>query len=240
MPPPLPDLPEPPPQRLSGPRLKEPFCALSHGAGAVLSVAALVPLGAAAARSGTWRAAGLIIFGASLLLLYTASALYHGLRVPPHWQARLQRLDHGAIFVLIAGTYAPFCLGPLWGPWGSRLLLAEYTLAAIGILLALAQRRGSRAADAARLVLYLTMGWAVVAAAGPLHAALPGPGSAWLIAGGIAYTLGAVVFATDRPHLWPGRFSAHDLWHLFVLAGSACHFVAVQGYLAPLLAASGA
>jgi hemolysin III len=221
------------------PGLKEPFCAISHGLGALLSLVALGALVPLAIRSRVWRASSLVVFGVSLVILYSASALYHGLRVRERFEGILQRLDHSAIFILIAGTYAPFCVGPLWGPWGVGLLGVEYALGLAGILLAWRQRSGDVRADAVRVGLYLAMGWAVTVVARPLWPALAGPVGGWLVAGGLAYTVGAIVFAADRPHLWPGRFSAHDLWHIFVLAGSACHFVAIRYFIAPAFATHG-
>ena len=199
--------------------IKEPFCGLSHGIGAVLSVIALIVL-LDLARGRPWHTVAFAIYGVSLILLYTASALYHWLPVGPPHVYRLMRFDHTAIFLLIAGTFAPVCLLALRGPWGWGLLVAEYTLAAIGI----ASLFWPRVPHAWRVVLYLIMGWISLFAMGPLRASLSPAAFAWLIAGGIVYSMGAAIFALDRPHLWPGKFSAHDLWHVFVLGGSACHF----------------
>ena len=200
--------------------IKEPFCGLSHGLGAALSVVGLVVL-LVLARGRPWHTVAFAIYGVSLILLYTASALYHWLPVGPPQVTRLMRLDHTAIFLLIAGTFAPVCLISLRGGWGWGLLAAEYGLAAVGI----ASLLWKRVPHAARVVLYLLMGWISLIAMGPLRAALSPTAFAWLIGGGLVYTAGAVIFAVDRPHLWPGRFSAHDLWHIFVLGGSACHFL---------------
>jgi len=173
---------------------------------------------------------GLTLYGAGLIALYTASALYHSLHVAPRVAALLQRLDHGAIFLLIAGTYAPVCLVTLHGTLGWSLLAAEYTLALVGVVMVLCRLR---LPTVLRVALYLIMGWLALAALGPLSAALPPAGLAWLFAGGVLYTLGTVIFATDRPHLWPGRFSAHDLWHVFVLGGSLCHYILMARFVAP-------
>jgi hemolysin III len=211
--------------------LKEPFCALSHLVGIVLSlVATLVLMVAAAGRPS--HLVGFALFGASLVTLYTASTLYHALRVPRHHVARLRRFDYVAIFLLIAGTFAPVCLVPLRGIWGWSLLAAEYSLALIGILGVMLLR--GRLPEWVRVGLCVCMGWLVLVALAPLRSALPPEALAWLLAGGVIYSLGTVILATDRPHLWPGRFSAHDLWHLFVLGGSACHFVLMVRFIAPL------
>lgn len=163
--------------------------------------------------------AGYLIFGASLVALYTASALYHGVRREAPW---LQRFDHMAIYLLIAGSYAPMALTALRGPWGDGLLAAQGLLAAIGIGANLGLGGGPKWL---RLVLYLVMGWMALAAIGPMRATFPPGALDWLLAGGIAYTVGCVVYAVKRPRLWPAVFGSHELWHLFVLAGSACHFV---------------
>jgi hemolysin III len=201
-------------------------------AGFVLAAAALpVLLWVVLPAGDPWRTGAVTFYALSLALLYGASALYHGVRGPARLLGRLQRLDHVAIFFLIAGTYAPVCLIALRGPVGWGLMAGQAAVGAAGIALAVWGR--TRAHEAVRVALYLVMGWMVALAAGPVRAALPPAGQAWLVAGGVAYTLGAVVFATDRPHLWPGRFSAHDLWHLFVLTGSALHFVFVLRFVAP-------
>lgn len=209
--------------------IKEPFCGLSHFVGVLLSVAALVVL-LVLARGRFWHTTGFAIYGASLILLYTASTLYHTLPVGPPYAGWLQRFDHVAIFVLIAGTYAPVCLVALRGAWGWSLFAAEYTLAGAGIGAVLFGRR--RFPEWVRVGLCVVMGWLIVIALRPLGAVLGTGGMAWLLAGGIAYSAGTVILATDRPHLWPGRFSAHDLWHLFVLAGSACHFILMCRFVA--------
>lgn len=213
-------------------KLREPFCSGSHLLGAVLSVVALIVL-VCLADGRIPHLIGFTLYGASLVALYTASGLYHGVFPAPHAPRRLQRLqrfDHSAIFLLIAGTYAPLCLVTLRGPWGWGLFAAEYTLALVGIVASVGQKR---LPDIARITLYLVMGWLVVAVTPPLRAALPPAGLALLVGGGLTYCAGVVVFATDRPHLWPGRFSAHDLWHVFVMAGSVCHFLLMLFFIVP-------
>lgn len=207
-------------------RLKEPFCALSHYTGAVLSVGALVLLlGAARGRPLPTLAAAL--YGGSLIALYLASALSHTWHAAPRVQTWLSRADYVGIFLLIAGTYAPMCLVSLRGPWGRGLLSVEYGLAVVGI----ANVLFTRTPHWMRVPVYAVMGWLAVVALGPLQRALPPAALHWLFAGGAFYTGGLAILALDRPHLWPGRFSAHDLWHVCVLAGSACHFVLIYLYV---------
>jgi hemolysin III len=209
-------------------RIKEPFCGLSHFAGVIFSLVGMVAL-LVLANGRPWHLVGFSIYGASLIVLYTASTLYHSLPVGPHHVVRLRRVDDSAIFLQIAGTDGPICLGPLRGPWGWSLLVAEYGMALVGIGVVLLYRGLS---DGARMLLYFSMGYLFLIALGPLRQALPPAALGWLLGGGVAYTLGAIILGADRPHLWPGKFSAHDLWHLFVLGGSACHFVLMLRFVA--------
>lgn len=192
---------------------------LTHGLGLVASIAALPVLVIAAARRGdASQVTGGALFGASLVLLYLASTLYHAL--PGDRVKRLLRVaDHSAIYLLIAGTYTPFTLGVLRGPWGWTLFGIVWALALLGILAKCTVGfRYPRLSTA----LYVVMGWLVVVAARPLATELAPAGLAWLIAGGLCYTGGVAFFVTD------GRLRyGHAIWHLFVVAGSACHFVAV-------------
>jgi hemolysin III len=196
---------------------------LSHGIGLALAIIATPILIIAASRSGTaWNIAGVTVFAASMITLYFASTLYHALR---HERAKrfFRMLDHGAIFLLIAGTYTPFTLGILRGPWGWTLFGLVWGLAIVGLTI--------KAVFGARygwlsVVLYLTMGWLVVIAAPEVLHRVPFSGLAWIIAGGIAYTGGVGFYAAHRVRY------AHFAWHLFVIAGTVCHFFAVLWYSA--------
>ena len=194
---------------------------ISHGVGLVAACFAMPFLVASAARrGGTAAAVGATVFAATVVLLYAASMLYHAL--PGRRTKRVFRvIDHSAIFLLIAGTYTPFTLGVLRGGWGWTLLGAIWTLAAAGVV--------AKAVMGIRYpwlstALYLTMGWLVVLAIVPLWARLPIGGWLWLAAGGMAYTAGVVFFAAERVRY------AHFVWHLFVLTGTVCHFLAVLWY----------
>ena len=209
--------------------MKDPFPGLSHWVGFCLSVAGLVVLLVLAAGRA-WHVVGLAVYGASLVILYAASALAHTVRCSPRGEERLTRFDYVAIFLLIAGTYTPLCLVRLRGPWGWGMLAAEWSLAMVGICLVATGRARS---DWRRTILYLCMAWGVgLIGMNAIARALPGAGIAWLLLGGVVYSAGAVVFATDRPHLLPGRFAAHDLWHVLVLLGSACHFIVIFRFVA--------
>lgn len=201
--------------------------AVTHGAGLVASVAALIVLVVAAARRGdAWLVTGCAIYASTLVLLYAASTLYHALSMT---RARrvLQKFDHSAIFLLIAGTYTPFALVNLRGPWGWTLLAIVWSLAIIGVTLKAVF--GPRW-PIASTVLYIAMGWTAVIVMKPLMAHVAPAGVAWLAAGGLAYTGGVAFYAWERL-----RYS-HALWHLFVLGGSVCHFVAVFCYVIPPVA----
>jgi hemolysin III len=195
----------------------------------VFSIAGLVVL-LVLSGGRPWHVVGCAIYGASLILLYLASALAHTVRGSERVDDLLTRLDCMAIFLLIAGTYTPLCLVTFRGPWGWGMLAAEWGMAAVGIGL-LARGRGD--AKLPRTILYLVMAWVVaLVAVVPISRTLPGPAIEWLFAGGAIYSIGAVIFVLDRPHLWPRRFMAHDLWHTLVLAGSACHYVVIARFVA--------
>lgn len=172
------------------------------------------------------------VFGFSLIVLYTASALYHLLPLSPVGIARLRRVDHVAIFVLIAGTYTPFCLLALDGAWRAGLLALIWGLALCGMLLKLFWMGTPRWLSVA---LYLGMGWVALAAAPALFRTIPLGGMVWVLAGGVVYSAGALVYGLKRPNPIPGVIGFHEVWHLFVLMGSACHFWAVLRYVAPLV-----
>ena len=196
----------------------ERFNTLTHLAGAVLALAGSVVLIVLAARGGDpWKIVSVSLYGATLVLLYSFSTLYHGLRGSA--KDLLRKLDHQSIYLLIAGTYTPFCLVTLRGPWGWSLFGVVWGLAALGMLLELRPARGARILP---VVIYVVMGWVVLAALPPLWRALGPAGFAWLLAGGVFYTVGIVFYALGSrlPH-------AHGVWHLFVLAGSAAHYVVI-------------
>ena len=211
-------------------RLREPINGLSHLAGGLLASVGLVVLLATSGGRAD-RLVAFSIFGLSLIALYTASALYHLLPLSPAGIARLRRVDHMMIFVLIAGTYTPFCLLALEGGWRVGLLCLIWSLALCGILLKLFWMDAPRWFS---VILYLGMGWVAVIASPALLRAVPASGMAWVLGGGLVYSAGALIYGLKRPNLVPGVFGFHELWHLFVVAGSACHFWAVLRYIAPL------
>ena len=196
---------------------------VTHGVAAAFAVAAIPLLVVSAVKNGdALHIVSFSIFGASLFLLYMASAVCHAL---PNGKAKevFEILDHCAIYLLIAGTYTPFLLVSLGGAWGWSLFGVIWGLALFGILFK--SIFGIKYPMASNL-LYLVMGWLVVIAIKPMMNSIPSAGLAWLLAGGLAYTFGVVFFVADSK--W--RF-AHFIWHIFVVVGSACHFVAVIAYV---------
>lgn len=199
----------------------EKFNALTHLVGAVFALAGTVVLIVVAARDGDpWKVVSVSIYGATLVFLYSFSTAYHSVRGPA--KDILRRLDHHSIYLLIAGTYTPFCLVTLRGPWGWSLFGVVWGLAALGSL----QEFRQSGARILSVVIYVVMGWAALAALVPLKQALGAAGFGWLAAGGLFYTFGIIFFVLDTR-----LRHAHGVWHLFVLAGSASHYIAILGYV---------
>ena len=197
---------------------------VSHGVGLLCGVfGAPVLIVAATRHGGAANVVGACVFAATVLLLYFASTLYHAV---PHPRAKrlLKKLDHGAIYLLIAGTYTPFTLGVLGGPWGWTLFGLVWTLAIVGVALKAFDRISHPVWSTA---LYLVMGWLALIAAKPMLASVATPGLVLLAAGGLCYTLGVAFFALDSRLRY-----GHFVWHLFVIAGTTCHFFAVLFYAA--------
>jgi hemolysin III len=196
---------------------------VSHGVGLLLALAGFAVLVAASLRRG--EATGIVgatVFATTMVLLYSTSMLFHAF---PHSRTKrvFQVLDHSAIYLLIAGTYTPFTLGVLHGTWGWILFGLVWSMAALGIVLKVV---GGIRYNTVSTFVYIAMGWLVVIAADAVWTLVPKWGIFWLLAGGIAYTLGAVFFLAERIRYF------HFVWHLFVIAGTACHFVAVLRYAA--------
>lgn len=210
-------------------RARDPISCYSHLLGVLLSLAGLLLL-VVQSHGDPWRVVGFSIYGASLILLYSASTTYHWLALSPRGEDLLKRVDHVAIFVLIAGTYTPVCLVTLRGGWGWSVLGLIWTLAVAGAVLKLFFTHFPRRLST---VLYVGMGWVAVVAIVPLLERLPLGGMAWLTIGGMLYTLGAVIYAVERPSLVADVLGFHEIFHLFVLAGSITHFVFMMRYVLP-------
>lgn len=200
----------------------ERFNAWTHLAGAWLAlVGAIVLVVLAAAAGDAWKVVSMSVYGVTLVLLYSVSTLYHSLR--GRAKVILRKLDHLSIYLLIAGSYTPFCLVTLRGAWGWSLFAIVWSLAVIGMLQEIRPRSEARVMS---LVIYALMGWIVLAAVIPLLDALGVAGFAWLAGGGVLYTVGIVFYAYDsRFRHW------HGIWHLFVLGGSMLHYFAVLYYV---------
>ena len=200
----------------------ERFNSISHLIGAAAALAGLVMLVVLASRQGDpWKIVSFSIYGTTLFLLYVFSALYHGL----HGKAKrvFRKLDHHAIYLLIAGTYTPFTLVTLRGGWGWSIFGVSWGLAVLGIVLDSLTKQGRRVLP---IIIYLLMGWLILIALGPLLRALPLTGFVWLLLGGLFYTGGLVFYALDKR-----MRHSHGIWHLFVLAGSLSHYVLMLFYV---------
>ena len=212
--------------------LREPVNSLTHFAGILLSLIGLVTL-LALSKGEVWRTVSFGIYGLSLVTLYTASTLLHALKVGPRLERRLRIFDHAAIFGLIAGTYTPITLvtlQPEYTTWGWTLFGVAWGLALLGIVFKIVWIGAPRLFSTG---LYLLMGWLSVVAAVPILRAMPTGGLLWLAVGGLFYSVGAVVYGLKKPDFYPQIFGYHELWHLFVLAGSFCHFMMMLNYVLP-------
>jgi len=200
----------------------ERFNAWTHLVGALLAVTGATWLLVAAISSGDgWKVTSVAIYGATLVVLYSISTIYHSVR--GRAKDILRKLDHLSIYLLIAGSYTPFCLISLRGPWGWWLFGIVWSLAAVGMLQEIKPRSEARILS---LVIYAVMGWIVIVAIKPLLANLGLAGFLWLAGGGVFYTVGIIFFAFDeRFRHW------HGIWHLFVIAGSLLHFIAILFYV---------
>jgi hemolysin III len=197
---------------------------ITHGVGLALSIAGFVVLLVlAAVRGSAWHIVGCAIYGTTLICVYTASTLYHSI-LRPKFRRILKILDHSAIYLLIAGTYTPFLLVNLRGAWGWSLLGVVWGLTAAGIVFKVWFVDRFQFLSTA---IYIAMGWLALVAVKPLLAAVPIAGFIWLVAGGLLYTIGVLFFAWKRvPY-------NHAIWHIFVMAGSICHFLAVLCSVVP-------
>ena len=206
-------------------KLREPVNSLTHWAGAILALIGLIAL----LIVGWGRPAkiiSLIIYGLSLIFLFSASAIYHMVQVKDRVLQIFRKIDHSAIFVLIAGTYTPFCVNAFSGFWKWGLLSIIWSLALIGIVVKVFYIGAPRWLNTS---IYLIMGWLCLAAIGQMLVVLPVWVISWLIAGGVIYTLGAIVYVTKIFNFFPGKFGFHEIWHIFVMLAAAAQFIAVFG-----------
>lgn len=210
-------------------KIKEPVNSLTHLVGAVLSMIGLILmiLKSVTNQSGV-QLAGALVFGISLLLLYTASTVYHWLNVPEKVGKVLRKLDHSMIYVLIAGTYTPVCLVGLGGKLGWTLFAIVWTLAIAGIVMKMFWM------DAPRWLytsFYVVLGWMAMFFIVPIYKALNAPGFTLLIVGGLFYTVGSVIYAAKPKRIQIAAFGFHEIFHLFILGGSIAHFVMINQFI---------
>lgn len=197
---------------------EEVFNATTHGIGVGLGITALVLMTIFSVRQhDAWKIVSSVLFGSSIILLYLSSTLYHSL-ARTRVQRILKTLDHSSIFILIAGTYTPFCLVSLRGGWGWTLFGFVWGLALLGLFFKLLFVYRFHTLST---IIYLLMGWVIVIAINPLIHDVPFDGLMWLLAGGLCYTIGVIFY------IWKNKAFMHSIWHLFVLAGTICHFFAV-------------
>lgn len=208
-----------------------PWSAITHGAGALLAVlgTVLLLLRTWSAGGSGWHYVSFSLYGVSMIGLYTASTLYHCVNTTVKGRVALRKYDHASIYFLIAGTYAPICLVPLRGPWGWSLFGIIWGLALMGLVLSLLWINAPRRVTSG---IYLFMGWIAVAAICPLIRTLPLQGLFWLLLGGVLYTIGGVLYALK----WPGRnnprFGCHEIFHVFIVLGSICHYLLMYRVIA--------
>jgi hemolysin III len=201
---------------------REPVNAISHMAGALGSIVGLTLMVVfAAMRADVWHVVSFSIFGTSLILMYTSSFLYHGLRISDQALLVFRRIDHIMIFIVIAGSYTPLCLVPLRGPWGWSLFGTVWGIALVGIFIKIFFMNVHRWIST---LIYLIMGWLCMVAIYPLVKTLEPICLFWLAMGGLFYSIGALVYGLKKPNPIPDIFGFHEIWHLFVILGSACHF----------------
>jgi hemolysin III len=209
-------------------KLREPVNGLTHlfaAAGSFTGLIFLLVLG----RDDTQRLISLLIYGSSLTLMFSASAAYHLIWKGPRLNGLLRRFDHSAIYLLIAGTYTPICLHFFSGFWAGPLLWIIWSMAGAGILLKIFLVNTPRWLTAG---IYLVMGWLAVIGIQEIVRQMPTGALAWLFIGGLFYTVGAIVYMMKKPDPFPGRFGFHEIWHIFVILGSASHFFLVLIYIA--------
>lgn len=209
--------------------IKEPVNSMTHLLGVILSIIGLILLLYYSVKIATpWHIVSFSIYGVSMILLYTASTLYHSLKLSEKSVQILHKIDHMMIFLLIAGSYTPICLIPLRGGWGWTLFGIAWFLAITGILLKIFWFNAPRWIST---IFYIGMGWVVVIAFIPLVNSMPFAAVMWLVAGGVSYTIGAVIYGLKKPNIFKKYLGFHEIFHIFVLGGSFCHFILMFRYI---------
>lgn len=210
-------------------KLREPVNGLTHFFAALVALIGLIVL-LVVGWNGAGKIISLTIYGVSLVLLFSASATYHMVSARPKVIEVLRKFDHAAIFLLIAGTYTPICFNMFSGFWKWGILGIVWAFALVGIGVKIFFMKGPRWLSA---VIYLVMGWLCIIAIQQMLTQLPAGALIWLLVGGIAFTLGAIVYATKAFNFFPGKFGSHEVWHIFVIVGALAQFIAIAFYVAP-------
>ena len=211
-------------------KLREPVNGLTHFFAALIAVIGLIIL-LLLGWGDLGRVVSLSIYGISLIVLFAASAAYHMVNAKPKTIAILRKFDHAAIYLLIAGSYTPLCWNFFSGFWKWGLLSIIWGLALVGIGVKVFVINAPRWVNAG---VYLIMGWLAIAGIGEILATLPAGAVTWLLAGGVIYTLGAVVYITKKLDFIPGKFGFHEVWHIFVILGALAHYILIAVYVAPV------
>ena len=209
--------------------IREPVNGLTHLVAAIVAAVGLIIL-LVLGWNNFVKTISLSIYGTSLILLFAASAAYHLVVAGPRILAGLRKLDHAAIYLLIAGTYTPICAIMFTGFWKWGLLAIVWSLAIIGIVVKMFIMNAPRWVSAG---IYLIMGWLCIAAIGEMVHVLPAGALVWLLVGGVIYTLGAVIYITKKFDFFPGKFGFHEVWHIFVILGALAHYISIAVYIAP-------
>jgi hemolysin III len=204
-------------------KIREPVNGMTHLGGAITAFIALIAL-LIIGKSDAMKEISLLIYGLSLIALFSASAAYHLIQANSNIIQILRKLDHSAIYVLIAGTYTPFCLLAFKGFFHWGMLEIVWSFALVGIIVKIFYVKAPRWLNA---TIYVVMGWLGISAAGQVTSALPVNVLVWLITGGVIYTLGAIIYSTKIFNFYPGIFGFHEVWHIFVLLGAIAHFISV-------------
>jgi hemolysin III len=209
-------------------KLRDPVSGLTHlaaAAAAILGLAAILWAG----QHDLWKEVSLLVYGLSLVLMFSASATYHLVKAGPEVTAFLRKLDHSAIYLLIAGTYTPICLHFFSGFWRWGLLGTVWAIALVGVTVKLFIIKAPRWVTAG---VYLVMGWLSILAVQEIVRTLPVSALVWLVMGGLFFTVGAVVYIRKWPDFYPGVFGFHEVWHIFVILGCLSHFILIAGFIA--------
>lgn len=210
------------------PIFREPVSGFTHlvAAGAAfIGLVALLVVG----WGDAIRVVSLLIYGLSLVLMFASSATYHLVNLGPGVVAWFRKLDHSAIYLLIAGTYTPVCLHFFSGFWNWGMVVVIWALALVGVIVKLFVIRAPRWATAG---VYLVMGWLSILGLGEIRRAMPPAAIAWLVLGGLLFTVGAVIYILKKPDPWPGVFGFHEIWHIFIICACLTHYILIMGFVA--------